>query len=235
LEITIMTNKFLRSLLLSFILATTMIAWVQIAWAGPPLVCWPFDIGNAKSLPWGGPGWRAKNPDYDLHRLVDDTIALLSTDASVIVRMETLRRATVFAMDDAQIGNQLYSRLSARTQETQLKGTAKALALFDLGYLIETYKQTSAVTSNLNFARSLDGYSSVLKAIQLRGNDPEMEFAAALISIDPRHSDHQEHLQKAVAGTSDNSLLARNLVAHFGGQGKTLAELRANVVSARKQ
>jgi hypothetical protein len=229
-----MTLKLHRSILLSLILAATSIAWAQTAWAGPPLVCWPFDIGNAKSLPWGGSGWHATNPDYDIHRLVDDTLALLSADVPVLVRMETLRRATVYAMKDPQIGNQLYSRLSARTQDARLKGSSEALALFDAGYLAESYKQAGAFSSDQNFARSLDGYPSVLNAIRLRGSDPEMEFAAALISMQPQRGDHQEHLQRAVAGAPDNSLLARNLVGHFGGQGKTLAELRANVLSAKK-
>ncbi|MBZ5553675.1 MAG: hypothetical protein LAO21_13205 [Acidobacteriia bacterium] len=226
-------NRF-RSLLLGFILVTTLIAWAQIAWAGPPLVCWPFDIGTAKSLPWGGSGWRATNPDYDIHRLVDDTLALLSADAPVLVRMETLRRATVYAMNNPEIGNQLYTRLSARAKEAHSKGASEALALFDLGYLVETYKQTAPVTPNLNFAQSIDGYSMVLKSITLRGNDPDLEFAAALISSMPRRSDHPEHLQKAVAGAPENSLLARNLVGHFGSQGKTFADLRSNVLSAKK-
>ncbi|MBZ5537262.1 MAG: hypothetical protein LAO31_15010 [Acidobacteriia bacterium] len=229
-----MTNKLLRSLLLSFILASTMMAWAQIAWAGPPLVCWPFDIGNAKSLPWGGSGWHATNSDYDIHRLVDDTLALLSADAPVLVRMETLRRATVYAMKDSLIGNQLYSRLAARAQDVHQKGNSEALALFDAGYLAESLKQANVFSTDQKFASNPGGYSSVLKAIALRGNDPEMEFAAALISIEPRRSDHPEHLQKAVAGASENSQLARNLVGHFGGQGKTFAELRSNVLSAKK-
>jgi hypothetical protein len=229
-----MTMKMFRSLLLSFILVATLISWAQVTWAGPPLVCWPFDIGNAKSLPWGGSGWHATNLDYDIHRLVDDTLALLSADAPVLVRMETLRRATVYAMKDPQIGNQLYSRLAARAQDVHLKGDSEALALLDAGYLAESLKQANVFSSDQKFASNPDGYPSVLKAIVLRGNDPEMEFAAALISLSPRRSDHPEHLQKAVAGASENSLLARNLVGHFGGQGKTFVELRSNVLSAKK-
>lgn len=229
-----MPNKSLRSLLPSFILLTTLFAWTHMTWAGPPLVCWPFDIGNAKSLPWGGTGWRATNPDYDIHRVVDDTLALLSADTPVLVRMETLRRATTYAMKDPQIGDQLFSRLSARVQDVHLKGNSEALALFDAGYLAESLKQAHSFSSDQKSVRTIDGYSSVLKAIALRGNDPEMEFAAALISIEPRRSDHAEHLQKAVAGASENSLLARNLVGHFVGQGKTFAELRTNVLTAKK-
>src|SRR4029077_2629159 len=47
------------------------------ALAGPPLLCHPFDIGTARSLPWTGPGWFDAKPDYHLDSLVADTEALL--------------------------------------------------------------------------------------------------------------------------------------------------------------
>ena len=36
-----------------------------------------------------------------------------------------------------------------------------------------------------------------------------------------------EHFRRAVAGATDGSLLAGNLVLHFGDQAKNFAELRA--------
>src|SRR5260370_598362 len=36
------------------------------ALAGPPLICHPFDIGDAKSLPWTGSAWNLSgNQSYD--------------------------------------------------------------------------------------------------------------------------------------------------------------------------
>src|SRR6185503_11010957 len=104
----------------------------KVVLAGPPLLCFPFEIGNEKSLPWEGGTWRAAKADYDINRLVDDTLALLTTEKPIIARMETLRRATIYAMNDKQIATQLYSRLMDRTRTA--KGPALSLALFDAGY-----------------------------------------------------------------------------------------------------
>ena len=240
-----MTRKIFRSLSLTLAVLASLIVLHHTALAGPPLLCHPFEIGNAKSLPWAGSEWRAVKTDYDLNRLVDETLALLTPETPVIVRMETLRRATVYAvwaMNDAKVGysvrdskvaNELLSRLTARANEAKGKGRAEALALFDLGYVIESYKQATPMTRGLNLANGLDGYASVIKAISLRGSDPEMEFAAAIIASYPQRNTQREHLQKAVAGAKEGSLLARNLVSHFGDRGKTMTELRANVGLAK--
>jgi hypothetical protein len=77
-----------------------------------------------------------------------------------------------------------------------------------------------------NPGANLDGYALVKKAISLRGQDPEMEFAAALITLEGPLSDHQQHVLKATAGAKDDPLLAQNLKSHFMGDGgMTVAEL----------
>lgn len=196
--------------------------------AGPPLICHPFDIGGAKSLSWsGGKSWRAVSPDYNVKHLADDTLALLKADMPVIARMETLRRASIYAMNDKRVALDLHSRLAERAAKSG------ALAQFDLGYLEETYKQLTGVSSNMNFAKTLDGYSSVVRAIGLRGGDAEMEFAAALITAHPRRSAHDRHLRKAAAGAGEGSLLARNLVSHFENRGRSLSEIRAHLGIAK--
>src|SRR5688572_26993758 len=82
------------------LLAATML--IRPAFAGPPLLCHPFDIGTAQSLPWdGASSWFDKNQNYDLGKLADDTVRLLTPTTPVIVRMETLRRAAIYAADDA--------------------------------------------------------------------------------------------------------------------------------------
>ena|SRR5437867_4127585 len=105
--------------------------------AGPPLLCWPFEIGNAASLPMAGGEWRAMKTDYDLRRLEADTLALLTPSTAVIVRMETLRRATVYAMENRPIAEALLARLQERMLHAQAEGKRDALCLFDVGYLIE--------------------------------------------------------------------------------------------------
>ena len=241
-----MARRMFSSLALAFTLLVTLATLHRAALAGPPLICHPLEIGNARSLPWSGPEWRAVKADYDLNRLVEDTLALLTPETPTLVRMETLRRATVYAVwakvdrevgykvADLRVANDLLSRLAARATEAKGKGKVEALALFDHGYLIESYKQAAHDGGKgLNLAAAGDGYASVAKAIALRGGDPEMEFAAALISLHPRRETHSAHLQKAVAGAADGSLLARNLTTHFSSLGRTVGEMRTKVGLAK--
>ena len=188
------------------ILATT-------ALAGPPLICHPFDIGTAKSLPFTGTAWKLSgNEGYDTAGLPRDTLALLDANTPVIVRMETLRRATLYAGQDQQAAKELLTRLHARAASGD--NAQNALALFDFGYLVETYDQW--LGKDHNPAAGIDGYSFVKKALALRGNDPQMEFAAALItSFRGPAGEHQEHAQKAMAGAKTDALLSRNLSSDF--------------------
>src|SRR5438552_3041828 len=51
----------------------------QIAKSGPPLICHALNIGGAKSLPWSNDVWSLSGKtDYDLSRLVADTLELLA-------------------------------------------------------------------------------------------------------------------------------------------------------------
>jgi hypothetical protein len=173
------------------------------AFAGPPLICHRFEIGDAKSLPWSAAGWDLSgNENYDTHNLAHDTMALLDDNTPVIVRMETLRRATLYARKDQY-----------------------ALAWFDVGYLAEAYAQM--FYKGLNPAAGIEGYNLVSKAIALRGKtDPEMELAAALITLRGPQKEHEIHTQRALAGAKADPLLARNLANSFRGDGKiTIAAL----------
>ena len=184
--------------------------------AGPPLICHPIDIGQAKSLPLVD--WNQKEKgEYDVTNLTRDTLAILTPGTPVLVRMETLRRATLFARQDPQVAKELLTRLHLRAVDSDAAGRPDALAWFDFGYLAETYKQWMG-KDEPNPARALDGYNYVKKAIRLRASDPEMEFAAALITLEGPASDHQAHLQKALAGSGSDPLLARNLASRFNGQ-----------------
>jgi hypothetical protein len=205
---------------LTITIAAIVVGFTTYAQAGPPLICHRIEIGQASSLPvldWN----RKDTAGYDLKNLTRDTLALLDSDPSVLVRMETLRRATIYARHDPQVAKELLTRLQARA-ESNSTGHSAALAWFDVGYLSEAYKQWIGKDVP-NPAAGLDGYGWVKKAISLRGEDPEMEFAAALITLNGPESDHREHTQKAIAGAKSDPLLARNLSLDL--HGRTIAEL----------
>jgi hypothetical protein len=207
-----------------------------MAHAGPPLICHPFEIGKAQSLPWAGTEWQALQAGYDVSRLADDTMALLTPQTPILVRMETMRRAAIYAVwkpeskggGDLRFAQDLLSKLEARVTDARGKGQPEALAMFDLGYLVETYKQALR-PENLKLVQGIDGYASVVRAISMRGHDAEMEFAAAVMASWPRRSTEMDHLRRSLSGVKDGSLLATNLVLHFGDLGKTIGELRARV------
>jgi hypothetical protein len=205
---------------LTITVAAIVVGFTTYAQAGPPLICHRIEIGQASSLPlldWN----RKDTAGYDLKNLTRDTLALLDSDPSVLVRMETLRRATIYARHDPQVAKELLTRLQARA-ESNSTGHSAALAWFDVGYLSEAYKQWIGKDVP-NPAAGLDEYGWVKKAISLRGEDPEMEFAAALITLNGPESDHREHTQKAIAGAKSDPLLARNLSLDL--HGRTIAEL----------
>ena len=169
------------SRLLSVSLAVLVLAPAAVQ-AGPPLICHPVDIGAAPSLPWGsGPGWNTPQPGYDRARLVSDTLALLSPATPIRVRMETLRRATVYAMGDPGRGRELLARLEERARDAG-PGEGGALALFDAGYLIEAYKESRIITGRDIVDPALDGEAMVREARRRREKDPGLEYAAGVIA-----------------------------------------------------
>jgi hypothetical protein len=200
--------------------ALTMLATPALA--GPPLICHPFDIGTAKSLPFGDTsegwrGWQATLPSYDRTRLVDDTLALLAPETPVIVRMETLRRASAYAVEDGALATRLLRALQARAPKSAPVTQAEALALFDAGYLVETYRQLGdrgvAVKAEIT---GIDGYQMVKTAMASHPGNAGMEFAAALIAATPdRRAAHAQHLQKAKDAARTDALVARNITTHF--------------------
>jgi hypothetical protein len=221
--------------------------------AGPPLICHAIQIGRAKSLPWTSDSWNLSGAEtYDVHHLVADTLAILNTNTRVLVRMETLRRATLYAAKDPDVSRSLLVNLRNRAQAH----SQDALTVFDFGYLVQAYQQANWIfkqggvnrwhrEEKPNPATGLDGYSSVLRAIALRGLDPEMEFAAALISLGssdperlglPNNDAHRrQHAQKAIAGAKSDSLLAENLAVRFGGaKGEPVSEMLTQVETAKK-
>lgn len=204
-----------RRAILAFVLVAAV---ASPALAGPPLVCFPFDIGTARSLPWApDAGWKGTRSDYDVTKLPSDTASLLSGSTPIVVRMETLRRAALYATRDAAVAKALLDQLNQRAGDAKGNGRSRALALFDAGYLVEVYKQIAPISPKTGeLAASLDGYAMVRQSLALSSNDPAIEFAAALMTSDGRASAvHAEHVRHAREGSSSDVLLARNVSTHL--------------------
>jgi hypothetical protein len=233
-----MTFKQIRSSRFATALIAAVLCFASVAQAGPPLICHTIEIGQAKSLPWISHNWNLSGGEnYDTTNLVRDTLEILGPGTPVLVRMETLRRATLYARKDPLVAKELLAKLHARATSTESSGHPDALAWFDVGYLAETYKQwigqnlphmTDGMRIDPNPAAGLDSYSMVRKAIAIRGSDSQMEFAAALMTLSGPQDAHREHTLKALAGAKSDPLLAQNLSSHFiGAQSETMSQLLA--------
>jgi hypothetical protein len=216
-------------------LAVALLLLATAVLAGPPLICHSFDIGSAKSLPWISHSWNLSGAEtYDTSKLASDTLVILAADKTVLVHMETLRRATLYARKDPAAAKALFTAITMGTKSpTRQPDESRALTYFDTGYLAEAYKQW--LGDSHNPATELDGYALIGEAIQLRGNDPQMELAAALVTLSGPASEHQAHAQKAIAGAKNDPLLARNLASHFiGNEGQTIFQLLTKTTVAEK-
>ena len=208
-------------------MALTLFLFATSVVAGPPLICHAIDIGNAKSLPWISHNWNLTGSEpYDTKNLISDTLSILDSDPSALVHMETLRRATLYTQSDSGTSKQLLLKLIARSNAARNDAEA-ALAFFDAGYFAETLNQLQWIhKGSANPAQGFGGLSLIKKGLQLRGNDPEMAFAAALVTLDNPASEHQNYAQTAIAGAKSDALLARNLATHFmNSQSETMAEM----------
>jgi hypothetical protein len=236
-----MTLQQIRSPRFAIVLVSAVLCFASIAQAGPPLICHTIEIGQAKSLPWIAHNWNLSGSEnYDTKNLARDTLDILGPDTPVLVRMETLRRATLYARQDPLAAKELLAKLHARATSPESSGHPDALAWFDVGYLAETYKQWIGQSwmrvskDEQNPAAGVDGYALVKKAIGLHGSDPQMEFAAALITLAGPQEEHRQHTLKAIAGAKADALLAQNLATHFNGpQSQTMSELLAKELNLK--
>src|SRR5689334_921876 len=232
----------------ALVLVIITLCFASVALAGPPLICHAFEIGQAKSLPLASNSWNLSGSEnYDTNNLANDTLEILQPDTPVLVRMETLRRATLYARKDPLAAKALLAKLHARATSAESSGHPDALAWFDAGYLVETYKQwigqdlphmTDGMRLDANPAAGVDGYAWVKKAIALRaaalkGDDAQMEFAAALITLSGPREEHAQHAQKAIAGAKSDALLAQNLATHFLGPNETVSQMLAKNLTTK--
>ena len=173
---------------LSAVLAAAIVFAAVPAFAGPPLLCFPFDIGSARTLPMGARGWESVDPSYDPSHLVADTLEARAAHA------------------DPNVG----------------------YAVFDFGYLAETYKQAAWMpgskgpNDSMARAKTIDGYMLVQKAQTLTG-DKSMAFALVAMSVDKTHGVDQlrAHIADARDAAKTDASIRTNLASHWA---ETLAQ-----------
>jgi hypothetical protein len=186
-------------------LIVVLLALASRVEAGSPLLCFPFDPGGSAVLPWndGYGGWNSPDPRYDRRRLVSDVLRLLSPDAPVLARMENLRRATIYAGENPRLAADLLAALLDRTRAAGGSASPDPLALFDAGYLVETYGQArllsraAAALAGERRADAAKGYALVLEAIRLTGGMPAMEYAASLMTSGSTSAEHRRRASSA--------------------------------------
>lgn len=207
-----------RRTLVGALLVLGLFGLVRPALAGPPFLCHPFDIGAAASLPWDDRVWWRGQANYDVRHLVADTLRLLTPSTPVIVRMETLRRATLYATRDQKVAKALFKAIADHARMGEGQGRSEALAWFDAGYVAEAFAETgvlseyrdggaSTVLSVAALSQGTDPEAMLARSLMLSSGDSAIEFAISLISRSP---EKQEHALKARAGIAD-PLLARNV------------------------
>ena len=201
---------------------------------------------EAKSIAWNGKQWRDVKKDYDLNQLVPDVMAILETDAPVLVRMETMRRAAIYAvwsLRDAKVGFDpkgdraaiaLLDKILARKNAAEVRGfktKADKLALFDAGYLLETYKYIGFEEIAKNPVLSAESLAWVEKANNALACPGEIELALAIILQNHQGTTaaQDKHLKNAVGKAAEGSLLAKNIVSHFPDKGASLNALKASL------
>jgi hypothetical protein len=199
-----------------------------------PLVKWALDIGGAKSLPWGDPrSWNAVATGYDIAQAPVDALALLSTDAPVLARMETMRRLIAYSERDPRIAYQALAALTIRAREAEVAGKADVFAWFDLGYYFEACRQAKWLRTEL--LGDMNGYSLVTRAIRTAGDAApealEMQFAAGLILLEPKgQHPYYPHFKTVVRQVKQGSLLEKNLLTHLSKkfEADTIEGMRAS-------
>lgn len=176
------------------IFAAAIVGIATPALAGPPFICHAFELSGNPSLPWGAniaAGWNNPDPAYDVQKLTADVTKLLTPAMPVSARMETLRRATIYASRDKAVAAGLLSALEARASANP----NDANALFDAGFLTEAYRQASRVYEwdmlagrekdlwTMRTPPAKDGARLIDQAVALNGpTAPAMKQARALLA-----------------------------------------------------
>lgn len=221
------------------------------ALAGPPITCHPVAIGQAKSLPWDSGAFSTKK-GYDARgRLVGDVASILKTETEVLVRMETLRRASVYLREESEasrraMGWEILGRIMAQALEQEAAGKPSALSWFDAGFLVAAYEQAGVdLGFRAGVGDGITGYAFMTRALEIAGQTKdaqvgEIEYAAAILTIPAMRdrsrrgeqkqrdeSVYETHVGRAAQAAKPGSLLETNLAAHLATWGRSLEKVRA--------
>ncbi|MEE9131554.1 MAG: hypothetical protein V3T84_16180 [Phycisphaerales bacterium] len=208
------TTKRSTLVLLAAAVVGTAALVISTAQAGPPAICHPVEIGDQASLPWGSSAFDKKR-GYSKSDVLDDTLTLLEASDSALVHMETLRRATLYLDRDTKRATTLIATLMARALDAEAAGEPNALAWFDAGYLAQCYAQVRIDTGiSCGNANGVAGYGWIKKALQLRGDDPQMEFGAAMATVFAGIPEHDEHAARVKTLAKNDALAMKNLRYH---------------------
>jgi hypothetical protein len=205
------------SLLLIILLATATLLW-QTVQAGPPLICHPLKIGDRASLPWGDEPFE-KVTKFDRRHLIEETIRILDAEDSALVHMETIRRAMLYAEEKETNALSLLACLAGRAVDARGEDRAAALALLDAGYAAQGLTQLGVGRDlGLGASEGIAGYRWVLEATELQPDDPELHFAAAMVTALADNDAHRHHVKQVQELSEPGSLVRKNLDArpHFG-------------------
>ena len=187
---------------------------ISTAQAGPPAICHPVEIGDQASLPWGSSAFKKKR-GYSKSDVLDDTLKLLEASDSALVHMETLRRATLYLDRDTKRATTLLAMLMARALDGEAADEPNGLAWFDAGYLAQCYAQVNIDTGlSCGKAEGVAGYGWIKKALQLRPDDAEMEFGAAMATVIAGIPEHRQHTMRVKTLAKKDSLAMKNLRYH---------------------
>ena len=210
------------------------------AW-GPPAICHPIEIGEARSLPWNAAEAFGTRADYDLKDVVDDTRAILRGTPDALVHMETVRRAVIYLtgiggrahsdVDEAWRAREiarLVDALKADIVDAQLDdgadaeaGRRVALAWFDAGYALCALNQAGRHVQGLGpEADVTTGLVMVGKAATLLPQDGTVQLGASIAHFGEGRPDRAcyAHLDRALQAVDDpDGLLRRNVLATMGG------------------
>ncbi|NQU50126.1 MAG: hypothetical protein HQ519_15860 [Planctomycetes bacterium] len=195
---------------------------------GPPGICFPLEIGNHASIPWGE-GAFERDPDYSAKALADDVVQILDHSSHTIVHMETLRRAAILvgmpgksnvlkpALRLAQ-KDRLLSLLRGRalkqfmqaSESKSAQETDLGMALFDIGYFL-------GAVSQINSFGDGDGGLELKQASKLCADDGAIWLGYCLAGFESEgHRILPSTLKKACELAKDNPSLRLNLEQTVG-------------------
>lgn len=197
---------------------------------GPPLLCHPFVIGEAESLPWGA-GAFAVPDDLTPDRAAVIALEVLAEGDDLIVHLETLRRGAIallygrseepLAMERAQRfltvlrGRAEHLGLLAELERGRGVAAARAAhgrALIHLAVAHEALANLGLhAESERQLARWLDAGLAGLPG------DADAQLAATLLGVSWNDDKRwRVHARKALDASAEDPHLAANLVATLG-------------------